>query len=130
MMLDLLTLLGLNQSAAFSADEVRRRLLEADARDPRTCAVQVAARETGRWMARLSSREVSYLGHRIADRLPTIVAQYIQGRDLIEIGADVALFDQASRADSAITTASRCIAAHLNACRCQAARWGCACRCP
>jgi hypothetical protein len=129
-MLDLLAIFGLSSSSAYSADEVRRRLLDADVRDPRTCAVQAAARETGRWIARITSREVSQLGHRTADRLPRILAQYIQGRGLDEIGAEVAIFDQTSRADSAISIASRCIAAHLNACRCHAARWGCACRCP
>jgi hypothetical protein len=129
-MWDLLAILGANREAAYSADEVRRRLIDSDVADPRTCAVQAAARETARWTARLTSREVSGLGQRTADRLPTIVAQYMQGRHLNQIGAEVALFAPATRADSAITIASRCIAAHLNACRCQAARWGCACRCP
>jgi hypothetical protein len=129
-MWDLLAIFGPNPSSSYTADEVRRRLLDADAHDPRTCAVQTAARETSRWTARITSREVLHVGQRTVDRLPRIVAQYIQGRRLNEIGAELTLFDQVSRAESAITIASRCIAAHLNACRCEAARWGCACRCP
>jgi hypothetical protein len=113
----------------YTADEVRERLRDLDADDPRTRAVRAAASETGRWMSRLDRRRAADLGERMARRLPTIVFWYARGRTLDEIGADLTVFGCDWAAERAMRAAAACIAACLNACRCGGSQLGSPCSC-
>jgi hypothetical protein len=107
---------GLRQPVAYSAREVRMRLLEDISRgDPRTATVHAAAAEIGAWMRLLpidATRE-----HRLglaANRLPSVVLWHSQGQSAAEIGRRITPFGETCYGDRAIHAACTLITALLN----------------
>jgi hypothetical protein len=101
------------RSETFSAQEVRHRLRDQRAEDPRTLAVHAAAARTSVWSSRLPDRLAFDLG-RTASRLPTVVYWYCQGVSLHEIGRRLSWFGGAWDAERALDVAAALIADALN----------------
>jgi hypothetical protein len=97
----------------FTAREVRHRLGEAQADDPRTAAVHAAAARTGLWSARLPDRLAFELGA-AAGRLPSVVYWYRQGLSPHDIGRRLSMFGGAWDAERALDVAAGLIAEALN----------------
>ena len=109
----LLRLLAARNSNNFTVEEVRQRLRNGSADEPRTAIVQAAASRTGVWSARLTKQLHAELG-RTAERLPTIVFWYRQGMSASEIGRRLSLFGDAWDAERALEVAAALIARSLN----------------
>jgi hypothetical protein len=103
----------LSQRVTFTPKEVRQRLRQDEATDPRTAAVHAAAACTSLWSALLTDKIAYDLG-RTATRLPTIVFWYCQGVSAHEIGRRLSTFGGAWDADRAVDVASALIAHILN----------------
>jgi len=97
----------------FTPEEVRERLRQDGAADPRTAAVHGAAAQTGLWSSLLPDKLAFELG-RTASRLPTIVLWYRQGVPPNEIGRRLSPMGGAWDADRAIDVAMLLIATALN----------------
>jgi len=97
----------------YTPEEVRRRLREDPTRDPRTAEVLAAASEVSSWTSRLHPRTADELG-RTADRLPSAVFWYVQGRPRHEIGRRLRPLGGEWDADLALDVACFLIAAVLN----------------
>lgn len=105
--------LDANQAMQFTASEVRCRLRQRGDTDPRSVAVHTAASDVSAWTSLLSRRAAFELG-RSADRLPTVVYWFTQGRQLEEIGRGLSRFGGTWDGDQAVETASGLIARLLN----------------
>jgi hypothetical protein len=97
----------------FTASEVRYRLRQPGDGESRTAAVHAAASDVGAWTALLGRRAAFELGQ-VADRLPTAVFWFVQGRRLDEIGRSLSRFGSTWDGDHAIEVASQLIARLLN----------------
>lgn len=97
----------------YTSLEVRSRLRQPPALHPRTQAVHAAAADVGAWTALLGRRGARELG-RAADRLPTVVFWFCQGRHLDEIGRALTPFGSTWDGDQAVDAASQLIARLLN----------------
>jgi hypothetical protein len=93
--------------------EVRRRLRQVTASDERTKAVHAAAADVGSWTELLGKRTAQELG-RSAERLPSAVFWYVQGRSLGEIGQRLRPLGGPWDAEYAIDVACTLIAEVLN----------------
>ena len=103
----------LSRRVTFTPAEVRQRLQQDDAADPRTAAVHTAAARTALWSALLPDKVAYELG-RTATRLPTVVFWYSQGASAHEIGRRLSAFGGAWDADRALDVATALIAHILN----------------
>jgi hypothetical protein len=97
----------------FSAKEVRNRLGDQRADDPRTLAVHAAAARTSLWSSQLPDKLALDLG-RTASRLPSVVYWYRQGVSLHDIGRRLSGFGGAWDAERALDVAAALIAEALN----------------
>jgi hypothetical protein len=97
----------------YTPEEVRDRLRCTRHADPRTLAVHAAAADVGAWTALLASQAALDLG-RAAERLPSLVFWFVQGRGLEEMGRMVSPLGSAWDANQAIEVASGLIARLLN----------------
>ncbi len=100
-------------AGSYSPEEVRLRLREDLATDPRTAAVHAAAARTGVWSALVSGKVAADLGP-AATRLPTILHWYRQGVSAHDIGRRLSLFGGAWDAEHALAVAAALIAYILN----------------
>jgi hypothetical protein len=103
----------LSQRVTFTPSEVRQRLRQDGAADPRTAAVHAAAARTALWSGLLPDKVAYDLG-RTATRLPTVVFWYCQGVSAHEIGRRLSSFGGAWDADRALDVATALIAHILN----------------
>lgn len=98
---------------SFTPEEVFARLRQDPNRDGRTAQVLDAASDIGSWTNRLDPKTADELG-RTADRLPSAVFWYVQGRTRDEIGRWLRPLGGAWDADLALEVASFLIASVLN----------------
>jgi hypothetical protein len=103
----------LSRSETYTPREVRERLADERAEDPRTAAVHAIAAQTSLWSGRLPQRQAFDLG-RTAGRLPSVVFWYRQGVSLDEIGQRLSPFGGVWDAERALDTAAALIAEALN----------------
>jgi hypothetical protein len=117
MLLHLFGRLVLNRDAdqRYTPEEVRDRLRRGSDPDldARTLAVHAAAADVGAWTALMASQVAHDLG-RAAERLPSIVFWFVQGRGLDEMGRMLSPLGSTWDADQAIEVASGLIARLLN----------------
>jgi hypothetical protein len=106
-------LLSRSSSEIYSPREVRLRLADERADDPRTAAVHAIAAQTSLWCGRLPDRWVHELG-RTADRLPSVVFWYRQGVPLDDIGRRLSPLGGMWDAERALDVATALIAEALN----------------
>jgi hypothetical protein len=97
----------------FTSCEVRRRLRQQPAADPRTATVHAAAADIGTWTALLAPSTAHELG-RAAERLPSAVFWFVQGRSMHDIGQRLRPLGGPWDAEYAIDVASCLIARLLN----------------
>jgi hypothetical protein len=97
----------------FTPEEVSARLQQNPTLDVRTQLVHAAASEVSAWTSRLDPDTARDLG-RTADRLPTAVFWYVQGRRREDIGPLLRPLGGVWDADFAIEVASFLIASVLN----------------
>jgi hypothetical protein len=103
----------LSRSTSYTPEEVRLRLGDERADDPRTLAVQAIAAQTGVWSGRLARQQAYELG-RAAGRLPSVVFWYCQGVSLEEIGQRLSPMGGPWDAERALNVATVLIAETLN----------------
>ena len=97
----------------FTAEEVLARLRQDPTREHRTAAVHAAASEVSAWTSRMAPDTARELG-RTADRLPSAVFWYVQGRSNDDIGRRLRPLGGAWDAELALNVATFLIAGVLN----------------
>ena len=103
----------LSRSTTYTPEEVRLRLGDERADDPRTAAVHAIAAQTGVWTGRMAHHQAHDLG-RAAGRLPSVVFWYCQGVSLEEIGQRLSPLGGPWDAERALNVATALIAETLN----------------
>jgi hypothetical protein len=100
-------------SITYTPEEVFSRLRQDPSSDGRTAEVLAAASDVSAWTSRLDPQTADELG-RTADRLPSAVFWYVQGRPRDEIGRRLRPLGGIWDADLALEVASFLIASVLN----------------
>jgi hypothetical protein len=101
------------RSSTYTPEEVFSRLRQDPSSDSRTAEVLAAASDISAWTSRLDPQTSDELG-RTADRLPSAVFWYVQGRPRDEIGRLLRPLGGVWDADLALEVASFLIASVLN----------------